>query len=91
MLRMAGFQQVRGTYFNSVAFMPALVGALKERWRAKRNGGEGGEVVPLVVPQASERKKTILRAALNVEHSLIRRLGRLPFGVAILLEARKFA
>jgi SAM-dependent methyltransferase len=79
----AGFTVVRSSYFNGVAFLPALATAALERLRPGSGAEETGEIA--VPPRAIN---ALLLALCGIERGFIRRCGSLPLGVGVLVLAR---
>jgi SAM-dependent methyltransferase len=89
MSEQAGLEIRRATYFNSIAFAPALLSAFGERlfgWMAGAPD-ESEEVAEMRVPPRP-LNRFLLRLS-SLESRLIRAVGRLPFGVGLLVMAAK--
>ena len=92
LVRAAGLQVRRASYFNSVAFLPALLVAGVDRLRGRGVAAEhadSAEVAELGVPVAPLNRS--LEALLGVEARWIERVGRVPVGVGVLVLARRAA
>jgi SAM-dependent methyltransferase len=85
-----GFEVTRATYFNCVALLPAAVVALVDRARALAGqGGASDESVELKVPPWPLNR--LLLTICSLERRWIARFGSIPFGVGVLLLARRQA
>ena len=84
-LEQAGFEWIRGTYFNGISLAPAWALARWERIRPDNNTeGTLGELrIPPFPINAG------MRFIMACERTVIRVLGRLPVGVTVLGLARK--
>ena len=84
-LEQAGFEWIRGTYFNGISLAPAWALARWERIRPDNNTeGTLGELrIPPFPINAG------MRFIMACERTVIRILGRLPVGVTVLGLARK--
>jgi SAM-dependent methyltransferase len=85
----AGLRVVRSSYFNSIAFLPALAVALLDRatGRLDRSPGGDGEVGEIRIPHPALNRA--LATLLTLEARWIRTVGALPVGVGAVLLARK--
>jgi len=87
-LEATGFEVTRATYFNSVALVPAAVAALVDRVRVFGGAGGGSdESVELKVPPWALNR--LLFAICSLERRWIATFGSIPFGVGVLLLARR--
>jgi SAM-dependent methyltransferase len=79
----------RSSYFNSVAFLPALAVATVQRGlgRLDRGAAAEQELKELVLPNPLINR--LLVALLGVESRWIRHFGRMPIGVGAMILARK--
>jgi len=92
MVRTAGFEVVVSSYFNLLAFAPALLAAGFDRLRRRSGLGarEAGEETSEVALPPTALNRALI-ALCGVERSWIERHGRLPFGVGVLVLARASA
>lgn len=87
-LRDCGFQVIRKTYFNSIAFIPALGLSLLDRLCPKNDqAGTLHAVAELAMPP--KPVNTILTRAMHLENMYINKMGNIPFGVSLLCIAWK--
>lgn len=89
MLEDAGFTVELSTYFNSVSFVPAFIIAMLERARSSR---KNADVDVMELRELKNPHSIIGRAvtlAMDVERLIIRRAGKVPFGVSLLCLAKK--
>ena len=85
----SGLTLCRASYFNGPSFLPALALATIERARGRteRDDAGEGEVGELRIPPTPLNR--LLAALLRVEVGWIRRGGRIPLGVGVVLLAHK--
>jgi SAM-dependent methyltransferase len=86
MLVEAGFVDVRATYFNLPLFPAAIGLALAERTGLNLDG-DGDEVAELRMPPRWLNRGLI--GLLDLELSVIKAFGKVPFGISIACVARK--
>lgn len=87
MLAEIGFEDIRGTYFNSVSFFPAFLLALVERSRPSKNWHDNAAIDELRL-EGPILNRLMLRF-LDLERLLIKLFKRMPLGVTLLCAARK--
>jgi len=88
LLEDCGYVDVRATYFNSLAFVPALLLAVLDRtFGGKDSASDEGGVTELGLgsPLVNRAVGGVMRA----EIAAIRMFGQMPFGVGLLCTARK--
>lgn len=87
MMAEIGFEQVRGTYFNSISFLPALVLAWLERPKLLESENEGSRVNELKMVGPVINK--FILGLLNIERLIIKLFKKMPLGVTLLCIARR--
>ncbi|MBN2452678.1 MAG: class I SAM-dependent methyltransferase [Candidatus Omnitrophica bacterium] len=83
-MKAAGFNVARITYFNSISFLPLLLSSMLQRaglFRSKKASDELGAPPPVV--------NGLLKFAMSCELAAIKIFGGFPFGVSILAVGRK--
>ena len=83
----AGFAVLRSSYFNALAFGPALVLAGLDRLRPRRGSGRGDEETAEIAVPPPLINRTLL-ALCTLERMWIATVGRLPLGVGVIILAR---
>ena len=88
MLKEIGFEHIRGTYFNSISFLPVLILPLLEQSRLLETGHESGEVVDELKIMGPVINK-LMSGLLNLERLIIKVFKRIPLGVTLLCIATR--
>jgi len=85
-LQDVGFQWFSGSYFNSLAFLPALFFALQDRRQSGRS--ETDSTIPAELQLPPRPVDRALRLWMRFEAGLISLFGGLPFGTSLACAAR---
>jgi len=87
-LRKIGFKIITSTYFNSISFLPAFIIAFYDRFSINKTIVlKNEEPAELQIPPILLNK--FLLKLMNIETKIIKLVGKMPFGVSLLIIAQK--